>query len=508
MLEMPSANIRPFPLNKAYFLAPLVVLAGIAANFMPELSIIILAALLFVYFYNHRKQLVIFLLIYTPFEELILKILPDSLYAPARYSWEATLFGLMVLMLFEKGILSKTWKKSPIDIVMLVFIGGWFISGFVNGVLLWGSLTNIKNIIRYIPLFYIIYNLDLGEKFLAKFQYIIIAIALFQSAILFFQVVDADFASMLSPREVAVGGELIRGEDAQFGTYYNTRFAGTLARNVHLGNYLAFALCFLTAMYIKLKQNGWLIATFIIIFSALVICSSRTSLISAIVGIGVVLVIAKHRVRRAYFISIGAALLFFVAFRGALMTGDTNADFNIISRLTYISSADYIDIISSVGRLYAIVYAIPAVFMSNPLLGIGPGSFIRISEQTSINDTFGKASDLGLEPAALRYVHDVGYAALFIQAGLIGLGALLWIFIKLFRMAKRSINMQTEPASGAFLIGATGFFATLAVQNFACFNLMYRNQSLLIWCIAGLVAMMAVRPAKTVGSDSALKTNS
>jgi hypothetical protein len=76
---------------------------------------------------------------------------------------------------------------------------------------------------------------------------------------------------------------------------------------------------------------------------------------------------------------------------------------------------------------------------------------------------------------------------------------MIWMFIKIYRTAKRAFGEQHESSVGAFLLGSTGFFAALAVQNIACFNLMYRNQSLLVWIIAGFVALIGAQ-AKTAKS--------
>jgi hypothetical protein len=492
----------PILLSKqTYLFAIAIIICGLLANFFPAAVIIPFAVAAGIYFWKHQNHFVLFLVAYTPIEEIILKILPDQFYTPVRFLWEGLLFGLMLILLLNKLVLKKNWVRTPLDMPLIVFLSGWIISGFINNVALSGSLVNIKNLIRYIPLFYIIYNLTPKKEFLSLFVKFIIIITAVQSVICLIEAIDPTVAGLFAPKEVIVGNDLIRGEDTQLGTFY-TRFSGTLGRNVHLGNYLAFALCFIAALYPKSQSKGWLKLSAILIAAALFISSSRMSWLSAYAGIGVILIIIHHP-WRYYFWLAPAAILFGIFLIGQFAPkGDLASDFNIVSRFFYIFSSDYIDTISNAGRLYAIFYAMPAVLMSSPLLGLGPGAFIQISEQISTDDAFGRGAELGLDARALNFVHDVGYASLIAQVGLIGLGAFIWIFVRLYKIARNSLKNNNDPYIRDFMVGAIGFFIALMIQNLGSFNLMYRNQSLIIWSVAGLVALFAKRVPDPGNSDS------
>lgn len=490
MQKIQTINTPTWLSKKLLLFAGLIIACGIIANFIPEVVLVPVAIVAAVYFWNHRDHFVIFLIAYTPFEEIVLKLLPDQFYASVRFAWEGLLFGMMFIILFEKLILRKKWLRTPIDLPVIIFICGWLVSGFINSISMNTSLINLKNLIRYIPLFYIIYNLKPKTEFLSKVVRLIIVIAVIQSAICIIEAIDSSVADLFVPRDVVAAGDLVRGEDSQLGTFY-TRFSGTMVRSVHLANYLVFALCIITAMYSRIKSKGWLNISIILILTALFISSSRTSWLSAFAGIGAILMIQRHKLRY-YFLAIPAIGLAGVFFVGLFTAkGDLASDFNIISRFFYIFSSDYLDTISNAGRLYAIIYAMPAVFMSNPILGLGPGAFIQISKQFSAADSFGQAADLGLNAGALNYVHDVGYASLFAQVGLIGLGAYIWIFVRIYKKAKTTFIDNSDLTIKAFMLGAAGLIIALMVQNFGSFNLMYRNQSVIIWTVAGLVALFA-----------------
>jgi len=489
LLAAPFHNSNETLLGNRLIFVPGAVLTALAACFAPALLAIPIGLAVFSYFWKHKDKLVLFLLVYTPFEELILKLLPDNFYAPVRYMWEGLLFAMMTLMLIEKTVLNRDWKKSVIDKFLLLFLAAWIVSGFVNDIPFISSLAHVKNLIRYIPIFYIIYNLKPNEEFLKKIFSIIISIGVLESLICIGQAIEGDFlASIFRPKEVVVGGALIRGLDQQLGSYY-TRFTGTFARSNELGYYLAFVACLITAGYYKMgRKSGYLLAL-VPVLVALTLTSSRISWISAYFAVGVILTKTYKRIPRAYVIV--PLILIVTLFAGATVL-DSDAligDFNMVSRFQYMFTSDYLDIVGSAGRLYAIITVAPAVFTANPILGIGPGSFMRISEQMAEEEVYAMSDVLGLESQVLNYVHDVGYVALFVQSGLIGLIAMVLIFVAVYRKASAALVKEGNQTIQTLWLGSLGIIVALAIQNLASFNLMYRNQSILIWAVCGLVML-------------------
>ena len=180
---------------------------------------------------------------------------------------------------------------------------------------------------------------------------------------------------------------------------------------------------------------------------------------------------------------------------GDFDTDALESDLGILSRYSYLFTSDYLESAESAGRLYAVLYAIPSVFSTNPLLGLGPGSFLHISQSVPDEQVFDKADQLGLEVLPLRYLHDVGYAALYVQVGLMGTLAFVLIFVRIYRRVSVAEREQGDPFVQAFLTGALGFLVALAVQNLACYNVTYRSQSILVWTVCGLAALFVNRTA-------------
>lgn len=484
-------GIKNLSLNKALLLFPAALLTATTACFAPHLLLTVPVSAFFYYFWNHKDKFVYFLLIYAPFEEIVLRLIPGSFYAPVRYMWEIMLVGMMVLTLLENILLSRRWKRSPIDMLAVVFIAVWFLSAAAGSKSFIFSLAHLKNIIRYIPLFYIVYNLKPDKKLLSTIINIIIIMAVVQSAICFAQTMEGnDLVEIFRPKNVVVNNLTIRGPDIQEGTYY-TRFTGSFDRTIHLGNYLAFAICLATGAYFGAGQKRYLLLLIAILAAALYISSSRISWISAFAGVGVILFRIRHKFRFAYFLAPVTILLFLISGAGTFDDETMADDFKILDRFIYVFTPDYVDVAGDAGRLYTILNVAPAVISASPILGLGPGTFMQISEQMTDEEIYGAADKYDLGSPALRYVPDVGYVAIFVQTGILGLISLFWIFARIFKIVWKAISSTTEAIPRAFFIGSVGFLVALAVQNWASFNLMYRNQSVIIWIVLGLAALFA-----------------
>ncbi|UCD63931.1 MAG: hypothetical protein JSW34_00455 [Candidatus Zixiibacteriota bacterium] len=448
-----------------------------------------LGTVLFYYFWMNQQKLVLFLIIYTPFEELVLKWLPDSLYAPTRYMWESMLFAIMGLMLVERMLLSRTWKSSPIDRLMLLFVFGWFLSGLVNHIPLTTSLIHIKNLVRYVPLFYIIYNLKPDRALLRRIVTAVIAIGVLQSLVCIGQALEGNILiEMFRPRDIVVGGQLIGEPGLQHGSYH-TKFTGMLPRSGDLGNYLAFAGCFVVSAYLLTGKKRRYLAALVPILTGLALSSSRISWVSAFFGAAVMLFTLRHRWRWLYIAVPGITALLIIAGVLTPATDSVNQDFNMAGRFFHLFTSDYIEAISATGRLCVLLYTVPAVLSATPLLGMGPGTFVHISMSIPASEVYAKADALGLQEGAVRWVHDVGYAALLIQGGLLCLIALLWIFGRLYRRARNVLRHSEDPWLRTFGLASLGLLAMMAIQNLACFNITYRNQSVIIWTVCGLIAL-------------------
>ncbi len=493
MLNVSATILKNQPYNNWLIALSGIAAVSIIAVFAPLLVYLIPGVFLFTYFWSHKDRLIVFLLIYTPFEELIIKLVPQESYAFVRFMWEGLLFIFITLMVVEKLMISKTWKKSIIDKFILVLLFAWFLSTIWNDVSWMLSIYQIKNLIRYITVFYIVYNLEPESKFINRIINLLIIMGVIQSLLCICQAIEGDLlVKLFRPKEVIIGGELIKGQDIAEGTYY-TKFTGSFQRSNELAYYLVASIGFAMTKYFLGEKSRKMLLAITIMITALFLTSSRINWIALYFVVGIILVKIRSKFKIAYLVVPAAILALAIGSYSMINTGDLYSDFNIINRFMYIFTPEYIEIIGSLGRLYAILYVAPAVFMTNPILGIGPGSFMFISQQMSVEEIFGKADALGLEMAPLQYVHDVGIVALFIQVGLMGALAMIGIFYAYYRQASKKFNICKGSTGKILYLGAIGLIIATAIQQFASFNLVYRNQSLVIWTILGLTALYSSR---------------
>jgi len=472
-------------------IAAAAIIMGLGLNFAPSMLAAVLGILIALYFWKNQELFVLFLLLYLPFEELFLKLLPDSLYAPARYYWEACLFIYMIAAIVRNAGRSSILKLNIIDKLLLGFLVVWIVSTILNAVSPIDSVQVLRNYIRYIPIFYIVYASRKRDMLIAKATKILIIMCTLQAIICIGQAIDNEYLTeIFRPREVVVGGKLIRGEDIQAGSYH-TRFTGSFSRKNDLGNYLSFGLCLIVALYTQGHRFTGRLVSLIAIVAALILTSSRISWLAAYAGIGAILICVRHKYRLAYFSVPALLLVILIVAAPAINPGGIGEDFGIANRLFVVFSSDYYETMRDAGRLYALFYVAPAVLRTNTFLGLGPGTFMPISVEMQSERALAKAPQLGLDELPATFVHDMGYVAILTQVGLLGLIILIAVFLKIGLIASGSMKLKKSSFHRAILLAAVGILVALAVQNLACSNLMYRNQALIIWLFCGMALSLS-----------------
>lgn len=472
-------------------IAVAVILLGLGLNFATDILAAVLAVLIALYFWKNQELFILFLLLYLPFEELFLKLLPDSLYGPARYYWEACLFIYMLGIIVRNAGRGNILKLKLIDKLLIGFLIVWVVSTILNAVSPIDSIQILRNYIRYIPILYLVYDSRRKDMLIANATRILIVMSALQAAICIGQAIGNDYLmEMFRPREIVVGGKLIREEDIQAGSYH-TRFTGSFSRNNDLGNYLSFGLCLIVALYTQGYRFAGRLLSLILIVAALILTSSRISWLAAYAGIGAILICIRHKYRLAYFAVPMLILVTLIIAAPAIDPEGIGEDFGIASRLFVVFSADYYETLRDAGRLYALFYVAPAVLQTSAFLGLGPGTFMPMSVEMQSERAFAKAGQLGLDELSTAYVHDMGYVAILTQAGLLGLVILIAVFLKIGVIAAASVKTMESSFHRSILLAAIGILIAVAVQNLACSNLMYRNQAMIIWLFCGMALSLS-----------------
>lgn len=439
------------------------------------------------------------LAVYLPFEEFVLKWVPDSLYVPFRFLGEALILLLFGVFFIDRVFVKKRWPKTPIDLPVILLLITIVFSAIVNHIPPMVAILGAKNLIRYIALFYLIILIRPSDQQIVQLLRVLLVVAIFQAGIAVFQSLGGKPAyDFFAAKDVVIGGQVIRSGGAQklaSGSYHTMVF-GTMGRYNFLGNYLAMWLgivgAFLISKYRIIRIHIWYAPLLLV---ALLLTYSRMSWIAlALAGI-LIFSLSKKNKPFAY------ALVFFVVLfllAGWLIIGndiDTHAvDIGMgspFSRILDLFSSDYLTVLFTGGRGYSYFTIMPAAFQLKPILGFGPGSIA--SDVSNLISFASIAAELNLDnPYALRFLGDAGYATISVQLGGLGLIAVLGIFWQLFwadlQLLKR-VDVKWRPLAVAYM----AILVMTVVFNLASFSLIYRVPSYYFWLFSAIIVLQNLK---------------
>ena len=441
--------------------------------------------------------IVAFLGAYLPFEELVLKWAPTSLYTPLRFLGEATILLLLCVYLIDRVILKQKWIKTPIDLPIVILVAAILLSTVVNNVPILVALLGVKNLLRYVALFYLIILIRPSEEqinLLIKFLFLA---AIIQAGIAILQsLIGKPAYDLLSARDVIIDGQIIRpGEVAKL-TYgsYRTMVFGTMVRYNFLGNYLAIWLgiagATLMFKYPKLNIKIWHI---MLLSIALLLTYSRMSWI-AIMMAGLVLFAFSRKNR--IFVYIISSLIFVFTFLASMLV-DGNVDVstvdvglgNPLTRYLNLFSTQYLEVLVKGGRAYSYLSIVPAVLRISPVVGLGPGMIASdVSNLIAVSDI---AEQLKLDnPNALRYLGDAGFATIIAQLGLLGFIAIVLVLIQLFRTSFQTLKYLDHRT---LTVGYIMILVMMIIFNLASFAFIYRVPGYYFWMFSAFIVLQAKR---------------
>jgi len=461
----------------------------------------LLLPVIFVYLWICIKKpfwVVAVLAVYLPFEQFLSKWYPDILYAPLRYLGEATIFFLLIIYLFDRVMVKKKrWAKTPIDFAVIILLIAILLSSIVNSVPAVVAVLGVKNLLRYIALFYLTILINPSETQIIRLFKFLFAIAIFQAILAILQaVVGKPAYEFFAAREVVVGGETIRQAFAAkiaFGSY-RTMVFGTMERYNILGNYVAMWLGISGAVFLS-KQRILNVCTWhiVLLLIVLVLSYSRMSWLAFIAGGVTLFAISKKNKIIAYVVG------FFAVFFTVIMVGSFSvnsidihaADVGLGGPLTtrYLSvfSSEYIKVLFYSGRGYSYFSIVPEILRVSPVFGLGPGMIASdVSNLISVPYVLNR---LTLDnPYALRYLGDAGFATVVAQLGLVGVVAVLLIFWQLFRSGFNYLKyaeIEWRPFAVAYIV----IIVMTIVFNILSFSLIYRVPSYYFWMFSAFLVL-------------------
>ena len=442
-------------------------------------------------------------LLFLPFQDLLISLSPASLQLPLRYAPELLVDAFVVTLLLREATRRQIMERfRPIVLPLAGLLVFWIVGAFWNAVPISSMLVGLRSEFRFLPLAVVaalLVDVRRDGRFLLK---ILTGIALVQCGVAFAEVVGGPAVrSIFAPGyELVVGGATVGAVGPPLDTIF-----GTLPHRNDLGSLLAFSWIVLAAAGRDALGVSRRAMVFIltVIASGVVVSASREGGVALLIG---ALIIAHGRLRVPV-VAIAALGLFAVfLLTTALVPNRPDERTYIIDPngnvYSYLHGTSLVERWHSVFtreawtpsyytnfRLFLLSSNAGLVARESPIDGFGIGS---VSDPTTINRPTNPAlkTFAGRKAIEQGFIYDGNWAVLVLEVGLGGLALLALFFAALVRLGLRVDRVHWSGLALAAAVGATvvlGFFAP---------TLQHRAPTAILWMLAGL-ALAALASSRT-----------
>jgi hypothetical protein len=466
---------------------------GVVMATSPLTGAALLCVTIFPVVYKFRRIFIMSYAVYLPFEELLLKIVPDQVDILFRYGGEVIIFLLFVTIITINLVKSKGWKKTPIDIPILLLVCAALASTLVNSVPPVTAAVSLESLFRYIFLFFIFTQSDYSKDDIRIFLSIFIISGALQIFAGLIQMVGAEQVhDFFKPKDVLIGGQVLRTQEITLDEA-GLRISGTLVRYGIFGNFIAMILCALLAkMYVLRDKSPLTIGLFLLGAAVLVASFSRKGWVAIFAAYLYMNVALGKKTKVALIIggSVVILLLLITSYGFVGSLAGTTTD-NPVTRLLEMFSPDYLSHSLERTRLYILVYISYKVAVNYFWFGLGPGvlSGILAGVSGGTSAIFGANNISGLDfvDERLRLLTDVGFVNIFAQIGFFGTLAFLLILFRFYRHIKGMLKVENADEIKLLALMALGLTVIMTIEQLfgSAFN--YRAVSFYFWLFAGLV---------------------
>ncbi|MFA6603580.1 MAG: hypothetical protein WCT10_01905 [Patescibacteria group bacterium] len=481
---------RPSGRHFAFALLATAALAGaLVVLTSPWKAFAIVAGLaVFALAFYRPEWVIIFLGALIPFEPFLLKFVSDEIYVYARYFSESLVYMLLLSVAVRLLVRQKRVVATPLDLPFLFFLLVAASSLVINFVSPVTGFLGLRQIIRFVLLFFLVVYLDPDRAFIKRFSYIMLGIVLFQGLLGGLQsLIGGPLDELLIPseRRFFESIQLTTGT-TQFWSP-GTRVFATMGRYDQLGTFLCFFFLIIVGwLYYSQrdKTRQGLLAVLLLAFPGFVMTLSRASWFGFLLGVLVIggLLMKDVKVRLA-FAGFLVVVLAYLGYTGIVVRylvdypGQTPIErfFEAFSYERW--RGEYYGL----GRMFWIVQTPLTVVRSSPLFGVGPGQYgggaaaalgnTKVYEQ--LNLPFGVSGTEG-------YI-DNNWFSIWGETGTLGLGFYLWMYIALALVALRVWRRSRLPFTRGLALGYFGCLLAVALQAFLATYLEVRTLAMYLW---------------------------
>lgn len=372
---------------------------------------------------KHIRFTIALLIVYAPVEIFVQKWLPGDAGLASRYITEGLLLVLFLVVVVDRLLSDKPWKRTPLDIPLLLFVLIGVLSAVVNGLpaIVWGMGQRI--LLRYALLFYLVVQVGFNRQQTRRLLAAMLAMAGFVMAVGLLQaVLGPPMNQFLRIPDIVLNATATRKTSGFFVAHGRYIFS-TLGRYDAFGIYALYILLLVVAYMLHHRPRrrtwAWLAAATLI---CLVLTLSRQSWLAmyAALWCWVVLSRKKWAVMVLSVLVLVPVLIMLAAFFFPDLGRYSGAEQErtVLTRILSSVSDDYLRVSSgSGGRLFVLRYVSERILELAPVLGFGPGHFGTITAQYF---GYSDAQLLGMEQKDVYLVFDVNWVTLLGQYGALG----------------------------------------------------------------------------------------
>lgn len=461
------------------------------------MPLILVAGIALLICMRHIKLFVFFLILYAPFELFVQKWLPGDIGLASRYMTEIFLLIIFMALVIDRLLSQKPWRRTPLDIPLLTFIGVGILSALINHVPPLVALMGFRILLRYVLLFYLIVQIGLDHVDVRRLliavlcaSSVVIGIGLLQGLI------GPPITEILRIPDIVIGEYTVRSITGFF-TAHGRYIFSTLGRYDALGMYAVVILLLSMALYIHYPRRRVILGSLIALAGiCLVLTFSRQSWVALYTALWVWFLVS-HKKKWAAALFLVLLIVPIILFAAIYMSpaivryygGEEGTHVSAIARLSEVFSPEYIHISAYyAGRLFVLRFVGTRILELAPFLGFGPGTF---GTQSAAFFGFSNATLLGMTEAEGFLVNDVNWITILGQYGLLGAMAFLMILAVLFRYAWRMYKRVSNPLAKSMALAYQGCIIALLLLGFFGPNFEQRVISMYVWLIGGLLVALA-----------------
>ncbi len=444
--------------------------------------------------YARPTWMLAFLAVFIPLEPFFLKFVPDELYIFAKYFSEVLIYLLLASALARRYLEGEKRVATPLDLpfaLLVLVAAASAVSNFVQPGI---AILGLRQIIRFMLLFFAVVALAPSRKYLRTLAALMLALVFFESCLGILQAATygAIDAFLLPSQQHVYDSLQLTGGTQQFWAPGQRVFA-TLGRYDQLGTFLCFFMLLLAGWAYEVARGKWhkyFLALSAIALGALVLTYSRASWFGFLFGFLYIAVRVKKDKRvTAAFLAIVGLIAAYTLYTGVVVKylTDTPEQTPLARLLEAFSYERWRGEYFGYGRVYWLLNTPLKVVPSAPIFGHGPGTYGGGAAAVLGNSTVYDQLGLPFGVAGTGGFIDNNWFSLWGEVGTLGLALYVWMFVILFRSARAVFEGSEDPFIRGLALGYLGATLAFAMQAMLGTYLEVRTISLYFWLFGALI---------------------